>query len=392
MDARAHNAQVMASVEETPFHAVEHACTADIVPSQEVRARIQSLMILSLQSIAAARPSILDLSLLCRSAENCYAKAAFFGADEPLILSHVTFNRPFAQKQFTKAFLRVWMVLRICYQLLEDGKQATQRELFYRLLSEAPNYFKSQQHVNNAIQDVVAVLKCSRNSLGILASSKGSVTGRLLIREPNGKTLDCTNMGPTGLAISGDLKRFQNWTFQSDARYILIVEKDAIFQRLQEDRFYQSMPCIIVTARGYPDLASRVFLHHLRCSFPLLPIVAIVDWNPAGLAIICTYKFGSIRMGLEASNYVCDVKWLGLRSRDFQLIPKESLLPLTLKDRQLGSSLLSSKMLQSKELYRQELAYMLEFGHRIEIEALYAHGYSFLEKYLAQKIVQRDYI
>ncbi|KAI5067860.1 hypothetical protein GOP47_0016205 [Adiantum capillus-veneris] len=382
----------MASREETPFHTLEYACTAESVPSEEVHARIQSLMLLFLKNLTAVRPSILDLSLLCRSAENCHAKTSFFGADEPLFLSHSTYNRPFVKKQFTKAFVRVWMVLRISYQLLEEGKQATQRELFYRLLSESPGFFKCQQQVNDTIQDVVAVLKCSRNSLGILASSKGSVTGRLLIQEPNGSLLDCTKIGSAGQVISGDLKCVQNWRFQSDARYILLVEKDAIFQRLQEDRFFHSVPCIIITARGYPDLASRVFLHQLRCSFPLLPIVALVDWNPAGLAIICTYKFGSIRMGLEALSYVCDVKWLGLRSRDLELIPKESHLPLTAKDRRLGASLLSSKMLQNKEQYKQELAYMLEFGQRIEIEALYAHGYSFLGKYVSQKIVQRDYI
>lgn len=289
-------------------------------------------------------------------------------------------------------FEAVWMVLRICYQLLEEGKQATQRELFYRLLSEAPNYFQCQSQVNNTIQDVVALLKCSRNSLGILASSKGSVAGRLIIQESNGEFLDCTNMGTTGQVISGDLKCVQKWRFQSDARYILLVEKDAIFQRLQEDKFFHSIPCIIITAKGYPDLASRVFLHQLRCSFPFLPIVALVDWNPAGLAIICTYKFGSIRMGLEASKYVCDVKWLGLRSGDLQLIPRDSLLPLTVKDNQLGASLLSSIMLQNNAQYKQELACMLKSGQRVEIEALYAHGYNFLGRYISLKLMQRDYI
>ncbi|KAH7428336.1 hypothetical protein KP509_10G088000 [Ceratopteris richardii] len=376
----------------TPFHAIEYACTADIVPPQEVVIRIQSLVILFLQSITAERPSIMGLSMICRSKENSHGTRSFFGEDEPLFLSHLTYSRPFSNKKFTKAFVRVWMVLRISYKLLEEGKHATQRELFYRLLSEAPNYFRCQKQVNDAIQDVVAVVKCSRYSLGILASSRGSVTGRLLIQEPDGAVLDCTNTGSAGQVITGDLNCIQNWRFQSDARYILVVEKDAIFQRLQEDKFFYSVPCIIITAKGYPDLASRIFLHQLRCTFPMFPIVALVDWNPAGLAILCTYKFGSVRMGLETSTYVCDVKWLGLRSRDIQLVSKESFIPLTAKDRQLATSLLSSKMLQNKKAYQEELTHMLEFGGRIEIEALYAHGYSFLGKYIAQKIVERDYI
>jgi hypothetical protein len=43
----------------------------------------------------------------------------------------------------------------------------------------------------------------------------------------------------------------------SDAVFILLVEKDAAFMRLAEDRFYNTYPCIILTAKGQPDVASR---------------------------------------------------------------------------------------------------------------------------------------
>lgn len=84
------------------------------------------------------------------------------------------------------------------------------------------------------------------------------------------------------------------------ARYILVIEKDAIFQRLSEDRLYDKLPCILITAKGMPDLATRVFLHRLHCTAPTLPMLGLVDWNPAGAAILATYKFGNQRMGLEA--------------------------------------------------------------------------------------------
>jgi hypothetical protein len=44
---------------------------------------------------------------------------------------------------------------------------------------------------------------------------------------------------------------------RSDALFILLVEKDAAFMRLAEDRFYNAHPCIIMTAKGQPDVASR---------------------------------------------------------------------------------------------------------------------------------------
>lgn len=100
--------------------------------------------------------------------------------------------------------------------------------------------------------------------------------------------------------------------------------------------------------------------------------------NPAGLAILCTFKFGSIGMGLEAYRYgkkdsncllqiipqslsvlivyalflACNVKWIGLRGDDLNLIPEESLVPLKPKDSQIAKSLLSSKILQvTNKLY-----------------------------------------
>ncbi|CAH9132161.1 unnamed protein product [Cuscuta epithymum] len=122
-----------------------------------------------------------------------------------------------------------------------------------------------------------------------------------------------------------------------------------------------------------------------------IPILGLVDWNPAGLAILCTFKYGSIGMGLEAFRYACNVKWLGLRKDDIEkLVPEESLVPLKQRDHQIAKSLLSSEVLQDN--YKEELALMVENERRAEIEALYFHGYDFLGKFLARKIVQMDYI
>jgi len=47
---------------------------------------------------------------------------------------------------------------------------------------------------------------------------------------------------------------------------------------------------------------------------------------------------------------------------------------------------------QNNESYRQEILEMLALGQKTEIEALYAHGYEFLAKFITQKIVQKGYI
>ena len=40
------------------------------------------------------------------------------------------------------------------------------------------------------------------------------------------------------------------WECLRAAEFILLVEKDAAFQRLAEDRFYNTYPCIIITGFG----------------------------------------------------------------------------------------------------------------------------------------------
>ena len=71
----------------------------------------------------------------------------------------------------------------------------------------------------------------------------------------------------------------------------------AIFQRLIEDGFYNLAPSILVTAKGMPDLSTRVFLRHLHEAFPQLPVLGLVDWNPSGKAhcntAVCSAGFES---------------------------------------------------------------------------------------------------
>jgi hypothetical protein len=51
----------------------------------------------------------------------------------------------------------------------------------------------------------------------------------------------------------------------------------------------------------------------LHTSFPQLPILGLVDWNPSGVSILATYKLGNRRMGLEAAEYaVPRLAWLGV--------------------------------------------------------------------------------
>lgn len=373
------------------FFADREICYADVLPPSEVRARIEVAVLNFLKILTCTDPAISDLLLINRKSSNRRVSQGLLTDDDTWIfLSRSFCKRTLMRANAAKAFIRVWKVMEMCFKILSQEKRVTQRELFYKLLCVSPDCFSSQLQVNRTIQDVVGLLRCSRYSLGIMASSRGIVAGRLLLQEPDKEVVDCSECGSSGYAISGDLDLLDRLVMKTDARYIIIVEKHAIFHRLAEDRVFNHIPSILITAKGYPDIATRFLLHRMSRTFPELPIMALVDWNPAGLAILCTFKFGSIGMGLEAYRYACNVKWLGLRGDDLQLIPEESLVSLKPRDLQIAKSLMSSETLQEK--HREELALMVQSGKRAEIEALYFHGYDYLGKYIAKKIVQANYI
>ncbi|KAG9452965.1 hypothetical protein H6P81_005869 [Aristolochia fimbriata] len=374
----------------TLFHTDRSLCYAEILSPFEVRARIKVAVLKFLAILNSPDPALSDLNLINRKSNNSHFRRGLLSEVSSISLYHSFCTRSFRKPNDAKAFIRVWQVMEQCLRLLVQEKQATQRELFYKLLCDSPEYFDSQAQVNKTVQDVVALLRCCRHSLGIIASSRGAVIGRLLLQEPNQEVVDCSVLGPSGYAICGDLSLVKELVLQSDARYIIVVEKDAVFQRLAEDHIYNQIPCILLTAKGYPDLATRMLLHQMSRCFPNIPVLALVDWNPSGLAILCTYKYGSTRMGLEAYRYACSVKWLGLQGDDLELVHQNSFIPLKQRDLQIAKSLQSYEVLQ--EVYKIELMKMVERGHRAEIEALYYHGFDFLAKYVIKKIVQSDYI
>ncbi|KAL0283815.1 UNVERIFIED_CONTAM: Meiotic recombination protein SPO11-2 [Sesamum angustifolium] len=380
------------------FFSDQHLCHADILPPSEVRARIEVAILNFLKNLNSEDPAISDLPLISRKVSNSRVTRGLLTESSRIFLSHSFCTKSLMNEKTASSFIRVWKVMEMCYQILVQEKKVTQRELFYKLLCDPPKHFTSQSQVNRSIQDLVALLRCSRYSLGIMASSRGAVAGRLLLQEPQQEVFDCSACGSSGYSISGDLSLLEKLVMKSDARYIIVVEKHAIFQRLAEDRVFNQIPCILssqpkdiqILAPGF-EMPNRFLLHRISREFPGLPILGLVDWNPAGLAILCTFKFGSIAMGLEAYRYACNIKWLGLRKDDIEeLIPEDSLIPLKPRDHQIGKSLASSEILQDN--YKEELAAMIQTGYRAEIEALYFHGYDFLAKYIGKKIVQANYI
>ena len=139
----------------------------------------------------------------------------------------------------------------------------------YAYIDTDVKLFKDQTESDGVLDDVACVLGCTRTSLHVVASDKGLVVGRIQYTE-DGDYIDCTKMGVGGKAIPPYVDKIKNIT--SDAEFILLVEKEAAYMRLAEDRFYNKYPCIIITGKGQPDVATRLFLRKLRDQLNNIPM------------------------------------------------------------------------------------------------------------------------
>jgi len=280
--------------------------------------------------------------------------------------------------------------MQLIHNIVQSRIHITKRELFYTDVK----LFKDQKQSDAVLDDVACMVGCTRTSLNVIASEKGLVVGDLQFKEA-GDEIDCSKMGIGGKGIPPVLDQVTD--LRSNAKFVLLVEKDAAFIRLSEDRFYkkEASRCIIITAKGQPDVATRVFLRRLRDELKL-PVLALMDSDPYGLKILSVYMSGSKNMSYDAASLTCpDIKWLGVRPSDLNKynIPAECRLDMSPADMKAGELLLKEDFVKKNPEWVAEIKQMLKTKQKAEIQALATFGFQFLtESYLPQKIAQGDWI
>ncbi|XP_074316217.1 DNA topoisomerase 6 subunit A [Silene latifolia] len=305
-----------------------------------------------------------------------------------IVLKDKSSVRPFAAVSTVRKATITARILALVHQLTLKSIHVTKRDLFYTDVK----LFQDQTQSDAVLDDVSCLIGCTRSSLNVIASEKGVVVGRLMFSD-NGDMIDCTKMGVGGKAIPPNIDRVGD--FKSDALFVILVEKDAAFMRLAEDRFYNRFPCIIITAKGQPDVATRLFLRKIKLELKL-PVLALVDSDPYGLKILSVYGCGSKNMSYDSANLTTpDIKWLGIRPSDLDKykIPEQCRLPMTEQDIKTGKDLLEEDFVKKNPGWVQELELMVKSKQKAEIQALSSFGFQYLsDVYLPLKLQQRDWL
>ncbi|KAK4804596.1 hypothetical protein SAY86_004413 [Trapa natans] len=297
----------------------------------------------------------------------------------------VTFQREFHVRRLD-VLLRV---LLIAQKLLQENRHGSKRDIYYM----HPSAFSEQQVVDRAINDICIILQCSRHNLNVVSVGNGLVMGWLIFVEAERK-FDCISGLNTAHPVPVYVEEVTD--LRSSAQYILVVEKESVFQRLANDHFCNTNCCIVITGRGYPDVPTRRFLKLLIEKLHL-PVYCLVDCDPYGFDILCTYRFGSMQLAYDARHLrVQSMRWLGAFPSDSEKysVPEQCLIPLTGEDKKRTEAMLERCYLQREApQWRSELQLMLHIGVKFELEALSVHNISFLSKeYIPSKIKGKSYL
>ena len=221
---------------------------------------------------------------------------------------------PFSSPAKLRILSQTVYLLNTIHRLVLENRQVTQRELFYRSLSDlhAPS-FVDQRVLNRALISLMDTVGCDRHTLGVFTTARGIVACNpdidTFCLDEFGEFIANLSDHSDGLSITESLTKMH--TIQTSAKFVLVVEKDTLFQSLIScDDFFQANPCILVTARGFPDNITIRFLGLLEgiCG-ETLPFVYLGDLDPHGVCIFLTYQ-----------RSISSLYWLGLRFADVQTL------------------------------------------------------------------------
>ncbi|KAM4610596.1 meiotic recombination protein SPO11 [Polymixia lowei] len=355
------------------------------IQGQEVLTRIENVILGIVTSLSKDEAPVLVLPN-----RSSWANVSFDSAVGLQMSSRnsVTTVRSDCPTSVTK-FAHILKILSIIYKLVQSNSYATKRDIYYN----DTQLFSSQRNVDCIVDDISCMLKVPRRTLHVLATSKGLISGALRYLEEDGTRVDCCSSS-TGVPVSSNVGGVKH--IVSSAKFVIIVEKDATFQRLLDDKFCTKLsPCIMITGKGVPDVNSRLMVRKLWDTLHV-PILALVDADPHGIEIMCIYKYGSVAMSFEAHSLtVPSVMWLGLLPSDLQRlrVPEEALVPLTQRDESKLNSLLKRPYQTSQPAWQTEMELMQQNKVKAEIQSLSAIAPDFLTQvYLPNKLCYGGWI
>ncbi len=326
-------------------------------------------------------------------------------------LSNVTFNpksriiemgkskqrRSFFNLGQAKKFMQTLLVASGCKELADQVKTTSIRDLFYHckhtIEGSKENTFDDQSESDTIIEDLEVALTSLREELGLFADPKGSMVGPMTIVD-GGDEIDLSRMGTGGWAVPSIVEDHVIQFRQCKAKFILLIEKAAVWRRFSEDRFWEKHKCMIIHGGGQPPRGIRRLIYRMHKELKL-PLYVLVDNDPWGYYIYSVVKQGSIGLAFESQRMaVPAARFIGMSSYDAEEfdVPPAVTIKLTDQDVRRAKEIMAYPWFD-KRPWQREIKYMLKRGVKLELEALSAKDFSFItETYLPTKIKNKSWL
>ncbi len=297
-----------------------------------------------------------------------------------------------------KSFMQTMLVASGTKQLIEQDKTTSIRGLYYLLkhtiAGTKEETFGEQGECDPVIEDSEVLLNSLREELHLYAQKKGDMVGELVL-EDRGDEIDCARMGSGGYGIPSIVEPHVIKFKKCNAKFVLHVEKDTVWQRFNEDKFWRTHKCILTHGGGQPPRGVRRLLHRMHDELKL-PIYCLLDNDPWGYYIYSVIKQGSINLAYESQRMaIPDAKFLGLRSIDFDRCDLSDSVTINLNDtdKKRAKQIANYPWFAKKKAWQKEIKQMLDNGFKLEVEALISRDISYVtEEYAPARLRDRDWL
>ncbi len=297
-----------------------------------------------------------------------------------------------------KKFMQTVLLADGCKDLIEAGKTLSLRGMYYKSLHtiEGTNEktFNDQSESDPVLEDLEVSLGALREELHVYARKAGTIAGNITLID-SGDEIDCRRMGSGGYSIPSICEPSIIQFKKCEAKFVLHVEKNTIWSRFNEDRFWQTHNCILTEGGGQPPRGVRRLLRRLHEELGL-PIYCLLDCDPWGHYIYSVIKQGSINLAFESQRMaVPDAKFIGIRAEDYERCELSDDVKITLTDRDItrAQQIAEYPWFVDKKPWQREIERMLANGFKMEVESLITKDISYVtETYVPQRLEERDFL
>jgi len=326
---------------------------------------------------------------------------SFFDEKSKLIrLGEKVQTRNFFNVGQSRKFMQTALIASQIKELLEQDKPSISTRQLYYILKRTidglkENTFEEQGESDPIIEDIEVTIDALREDLGLEPTPDGVFSGPLQYKDlKTGDLIDCSKMGTAGAAIPANTEPGVMKFEKCDAKYVLVVEKFAVWSVLNQLKYWQKNNCILLTGKGQAGRSTRRLVARLNKELKL-PVYVFADFDPYGYYIYSVYKQGSINLAFFSEKAGCpEAKYIGLKHDDIERfdIAKSNFIKLTDQDVKRLKEVKNYDWFKKKE-WQTELTKAIKFGYKIESDALVSKSIEFMaEEYLPKVIKEKDWL